>query len=109
MSYMLTAWYATPADMHQAMDTIMIELSAYSVLDITFSDVLQQLEPTAYMEVGTPPDNRTVSELWDALGNSPLPCVNVVVTLPIDRYKTTSPTPISGPPVQDVLVNSDVK
>lgn len=105
LSYMVTAWYQDSGDMHRVLEDLLIALTANLTLDIPFSDVLKPLNPVAEMVVAAPPDNRTVSELWSALGNRPLPNVNLAVTLPLDRYRTDGPTALDGDRVQRVVVN----
>jgi len=104
LSYMVTAWYQDPGDMHRVLEDLLIALTVQQTLDVPFSDVLKPLNPCAELIVAAPPDNRTVSELWSALGNRPLPNVNLAVTLPLDRYRTDGPTPITGDRVQRVVV-----
>jgi hypothetical protein len=103
LSYMITAWYQDPGDMHRILQDILIELSSHTTLDIAFSQVLQPLNPTAVMFVADPPDTRTVTELWTSLGNTPLPNINCTVTLPLDRYQRDEPGPIADPLVSDVI------
>jgi hypothetical protein len=107
LSYMITAWYSDPGDMHRILQDILIELTAHTTLDVAFSDVLTPLNPTAVMFVADPPDTRTISELWSSLGNPPLPNINCRVTLPLDRYLRDKPGPITDPLVREVTV--DVK
>ena len=106
LSYMVTAWYQDPGDMHRVLEDLLTALSSHLVLDIAFSEVLKPLNPTAEMVVAAPPDNRTVSELWSALGNRPLPNVNLAVTLPLDRYKADGPEAVTGDRVERVAVNA---
>ncbi len=68
LSYMITAWYADPGDMHRILQDILIELSGHTTLDVPFSDVLAPLSPMAVMFVADPPDTRTISELWSSPG-----------------------------------------
>ncbi|GAA2014149.1 DUF4255 domain-containing protein [Catenulispora yoronensis] len=106
LSYMVTAWYQDPGDMHRVLEDLLIALTTKLTLDIPFSDVLKPLSPVAEVVVAAPPDNRTVSELWSALGNRPLPNVNLAVTLPLDRWRTDGPTAIGGERVKQVVVTA---
>jgi hypothetical protein len=103
LSYMVTAWYQDAGDMHRVLEDLLIALTAHTTLDIPFSDVLKPLSPCAELVVAAPPDNRTVSELWSALGNRPLPNVSLAVTLPLDRYGVEGPAAITGDRVQRVV------
>lgn len=105
LSYMITAWYQDPGDMHRILNDILIELTSRTTLDITFSAVLTPLNPTAVMFVADPPDTRTVAELWTSLGNTPLPNINCTVTLPLDRYQKDGPAAGTDPLVQTVIVD----
>jgi Pvc16 N-terminal domain len=105
LSYMITAWYSDPGDMHRILQDILIELTSHATLDIAFSDVLKPLNPTAVMFVADPPDTRTVSELWSSLGNTPLPNISCMVTLPLDRYRRDEPGLITDPLVREVTVD----
>ncbi len=107
LSYMITAWYSDPGDMHRVLQDILIELSGHTTLDVPFSDVLVPLSPAAVMFIADPPDTRTVAELWSSLGNTPLPNINCMVTLPLDRYRRDEPGPITDPLVQEVV--ADIK
>ncbi len=105
LSYMITAWYSDPGDMHRILQDILIELTAYATLDVPFSDVLKPLNPTAVMFIADPPDTRTVSELWSSLGNTPLPNINCTVTIPLDRYRKDEPAPLTDPLVREVQLD----
>jgi hypothetical protein len=105
LSYMITAWYQDPGDMHRILQDILIELTSHTTLDIAFSPVLQPLNPSAVLFVADPPDTRTISELWTSLGNTPLPNVNCAVTLPLDRYNRDLPGPNTDPLVRDVTLD----
>jgi hypothetical protein len=102
LSYMITAWYSDPGDMHRILQDILIELTPYATLDIPFSDVLKPLNPSAVMFIADPPDSRTVSELWSSLGNTPLPNINCTVTIPLDLYRKDEPGPVTDPLVREV-------
>jgi hypothetical protein len=105
LSYMITAWYSDPGDMHRILQDILIELTSYPTLDIAFSDVLMPLNPSAVMFIADPPDTRTVSELWSSLGNTPLPNINCTVTIPLDRYRRDEPPPLTDPLVREVQLD----
>ena len=105
LSYMITAWYSDPVDMHRILQDILIELTSHTTLDIAFSPVLQPLSPAAVLFLAEPPDTRTVSELWSSLDNTPLPNINCTVVLPLDRYQKDSPDSITDPLVQQVVLD----
>jgi uncharacterized protein DUF4255 len=105
LSYMITAWYADPGDMHRILQDILIELTSHATLDIAYSDVLKPLNPNAVLFIAEPPDTRTVSELWSSLGNTPLPNINCTVTIPLDRYHRDEPGPLTDPLVREVQLD----
>jgi hypothetical protein len=108
LSYMITAWYPDPVDMHRILQDILIELTAHTTLDIAFSDVLKPLNPMAVMFVADPPDTSAVADLWSSLGNTPLPSINCTVTLPLDRYRRDEPGAITDPLVREVTLDFKV-
>lgn len=97
LAYLLTAWTQRPEDEHRllaallstflAVDRIPDDMLAGSLLDAPVPVILQLALP--------PPQDRSLSDVWSALGGEMKPSLDLVVVAPIDPHRDVEP----GPPV----------
>jgi Pvc16 N-terminal domain len=97
LAYLLTAWTQRPEDEHRLLaallstflraDRIPTEMLAGSLADAGVPVILQLALP--------PPQDRSLSDVWSALGGEMKPSLDLVVIAPIDPMRTID----VGPPV----------
>jgi hypothetical protein len=97
LSYLVTAWTQRPEDEHRLLSAL---LSAFIRNPMIKPDQLEGMlaEPDlpVYIDVGQPPSqDRSLADVWSALGGELKPSLDLVVTAPIE-VKRDSPI---GPPV----------
>ena len=100
LSYLVTAWTQRPEDEHRLLSAL---LSAFIRNPMIKPDALEGglAEPNlpVYIDVGQPPSqDRSLADVWSALGGELKPSLDVVVTAPI---MVTRIAPY-GPPVRSV-------
>ena len=98
LSYLVTAWTQRPDDEHRLLSST---LSCFLRFDALPSDVLQgELSAQPYpvrVTVGLPlPPERSISDVWTALGGELKPSLDLVITVPFDTRRQQHPV---GPPV----------
>lgn len=76
LSYLLTAWAPRPEDEHRLLTAVLSCLCAHDVLAV---------DAVPYrMSVAVPaPDDRSVTDIWSALGGELRPSLDVVVAAPL--------------------------
>lgn len=97
LSYLATAWTQRPEDEHRLLSAV---LAAFIQSDILPEDVLQgalrhDIEPVLVTIALPPPQDRSLSDVWNALGGELKPSLDLVVTAPFDPQRTLE----IGPPV----------
>lgn len=97
LSYLVTAWTQRPEDEHRLLSAL---LSAFIRNPMIKPDQLEGTlaEPDlpVYIDVGQPPSqDRSLADVWSALGGELKPSLDVVVTAPIMVKRDTE----FGPPV----------
>jgi hypothetical protein len=100
LSYLVTAWTQRPEDEHRLLSSL---LSAFIRNPMIKPELLEGglAEPNlpVYIDVGQPPSqDRSLADVWSALGGELKPSLDVVVTAPI---MVTRIAPY-GPPVRSV-------
>jgi Pvc16 N-terminal domain len=98
LSYLLTAWTQRPDDEHRLLSSA---LSCFLRFDALPTEILQgELAEQPYpvrVTVGLPlPPERSISDVWTALGGELKPSLDVVVTCPFQTRRQLHPV---GPPV----------
>ncbi|HEY8201240.1 MAG TPA: Pvc16 family protein [Actinomycetota bacterium] len=98
LSYLLTAWTQRPDDEHRLLSSA---LSCFLQFDALPPELLQgELAHQRYpvrITVGLPlPPERSISDVWTALGGELKPSLDVVVTVPFQTRRQLHPV---GPPV----------
>lgn len=101
LSYLVTAWTAQPSDEHRMLSDALARLVMYDVLPAeSLSGWLAEQPHAVRLDVAQPmAEDRTISDLWTALGGDLKPSVDLVVTAPVQAARTL---PVEEPPVQRV-------
>jgi hypothetical protein len=97
LSYLLTAWTSRPEDEHHLLSALLRCCIQHQRLPQTalVGTLAMTREPTT-LTVGRPPsDDRSISEVWSALGGELKPSLDLAVSAPVDVDELD---PI-GPPV----------
>lgn len=86
LSYLLTAWTSGPEDEHRMLADALRTLVVLDTVPATaLSGWLTEQPYTVRLEVAQPiAEDRTISELWTALGGELKPSLDVTVTAPLD-------------------------
>jgi Pvc16 N-terminal domain len=103
LSYLVTAWTQRPEDEHRLLSAL---LSAFIRNPMIKADLLEGTlaEPDlpVYIDVGQPPSqDRSLADVWSALGGELKPSLDVVVTAPImvNRNAPIGPLVLEGPAI----------
>jgi hypothetical protein len=97
LAYLVTAWTQRPEDEHRLLSAL---LSCFIANPMIKPDELEGLlavpELPVYLDVGQPPSqDRSLADVWSALGGELKPSLDVVVTAPIEVHRKAP----FGPPV----------
>jgi hypothetical protein len=97
LSYLATAWTQRPEDEHRLLSAV---LAAFIRSDILPMDVLQgsladESDPVKVTIALPPPQDRSLSDVWNALGGELKPSLDLVITAPFDPARALE----IGPPV----------
>jgi hypothetical protein len=100
-SYLVTAWTQRPEDEHRLLSAVLACFLRFDLLpQDVLNGVLDGVKPVS-VTIGTPPpDDRSVSDVWTALGGELKPSLDVVVTAPTETGRSFP----AGPPVQKPTV-----
>jgi len=85
-SYLITAWTQRPEDEHRLLSAV---LRCFLRLDVLPADVITgalaaQGYPVGVKIAQPPPQDRSISDVWSALGGELKPSLDLVATVPID-------------------------
>ena len=97
LAYLVTAWTKRPEDEHRLLSAV---LSCFLRFDALPEDVLEgslagQPFPVLVTVALPPAEDRSLSDLWTALGGELKPSLDLVVTAPVDTGRAVE----AGPPV----------
>lgn len=97
LSYLITAWTQRPEDEHRLLSAV---LSCFVRFETLPGDVLAGALARTDMPVFTtvalpPPSDRSLSDVWSALGGELKPSLDLVVTAPLEDRRSEA----AGPPV----------
>jgi hypothetical protein len=99
LAYLVTAWTQRPEDEHRLLSSLLLCFLKNPMLkpgDLGGS--LDETDLPVYIDVGQPEtQERSLADIWSALGGELKPSLDVVVTAPI-AVGTTAPY---GPPVHE--------
>ena len=90
LSYLLTAWTSRPEDEHRILADALATLVVHDVLPrSSLSGWLAEQDSAVQVEVALPfTEDRSLSDLWTALGGELKPSLDVVVTAPVHATRT---------------------
>jgi Pvc16 N-terminal domain len=100
LSYLVTAWTQRPEDEHRLLSALLSAFIRNPMIKAEdLEGALAEPDLPVYIDVGQPPSqDRSLADVWSALGGELKPSLDVVVTAPI-MIKRDAPF---GPPVLTV-------
>jgi hypothetical protein len=103
LSYLVTAWTQRPEDEHRLLSAL---LSAFlrtpMVKPEDLEGMLAEPDLPVYIDVGQPPaQDRSIADVWSALGGELKPSLDLVVTAPVSVHRSahTGPPVLEGPAI----------
>lgn len=105
LAYLVTAWTARPEDEHRMLaDALGTLVLVDAVPRDTLSGWLAEQPSVVRLEVALPlAEDRSISDLWTALGGELKPSLEVVVTAPVNAARTV---PVLAPPVTERVASA---
>jgi hypothetical protein len=97
LSYIVTAWTQRPEDEHRLLSAILACFLRFEALpeDVLEGSLTDQPLPVLVKVALPPAEDRSISDLWTALGGELKPSLDLVVTAPFDLGRAV----VAGPPV----------
>ena len=85
LSYLVTAWTQRPEDEHRLLSTLLAcFLSHQKMPPDLLTGSLAELGETVYMNIALPPpQDRSISDVWSALGGELKPSLDLVINAPV--------------------------
>lgn len=107
LSYLVTAWTQRPEDEHRLLSAMLACFTRHEVMPPELlSGTLEGIEQPVIMTVALPPtEDRSIADVWSAMGGELKPSLDLVVTAPMDVARTLQ----AGPPVLEEPVLSVVQ
>jgi hypothetical protein len=108
LSYLVTAWTSRPEDEHRLLDRVLACLVRHSAVPPDdLSGALAGWSRPVLLSVAVPPTHeRSISEMWTALGGVLKPSLDLVVSAPLRVADAVSAAPLVREPL-DLRVNGD--
>jgi hypothetical protein len=111
LSYLVTAWTQRPEDEHRLLSSLLeCFLSHEQMPDGYLSGSLSETRLPVYINIALPPpQDRSISDVWSALGGELKPSLDLVVNAPVavQRVKVAPPPVLEEPKV--VVASPDGK
>ena len=97
LSYLVTAWTQRPEDEHRLLSTLLASfIRNESIPQDLLAGALTNADLPVYLTIALPPpSDRSLSDVWTALGGELKPSLDLVVTAPLVDTRAETP----GPPV----------
>jgi hypothetical protein len=97
LSYLLTVWTQRPEDEHRILSTILAHLLQYDLLpeSVLQGTLVGSSQPVQLRVAQPPPQDRSVSDVWSAMGGELKPSLDLVVLAPLEAGVLAQ----AGPPV----------
>jgi hypothetical protein len=97
LSYLVTVWTQRPEDEHRLLSTLLACFLSYDALpEELLSGVLAETERGSLLSIALPPPaDRSLADVWSALGGELKPSLDLVVNAPFDTARVAA----AGPPV----------
>jgi hypothetical protein len=103
LSYLVTAWTQRPEDEHRLLSALLSCFIRNPMLKVhELEGTLAEPDLPVYIDVGQPPSqDRSLADVWSALGGELKPSLDVVVTAPIavKRSAPIGPLVLAGPSI----------
>lgn len=113
LSYLITAWTQRPEDEHRLLSALLSGFLRNPMLAPDELDgVLAETDLPVYIDVGQPPSqDRSIADVWSALGGELKASLDVVVTAPIavKRSAPMGPLVFAGPAIGVTAGNGHVE
>jgi hypothetical protein len=99
LAYLLTAWTRRPEDEHRLLSQLLASLLRYDRIPDGYLQGQLEGEPTpVLLQLALPPtQDRSLSDIWNALGGELKPSIDLVVVAPLDPLRRLE----AGPPVEE--------
>ena len=97
LSYLVTCWTQRPEDEHRLLSSLLATFLRYETVprDV-LGGVLAEIPQHTFISIALPPPkDRSLADVWSALGGELKPSLDLVVTAPFDTQRTIE----AGPPV----------
>jgi hypothetical protein len=106
LSYIVTAWTQRPEDEHRLLSALLSCFLRHEVVprDLLSGSLADQELPV-YLTVALPPgEDRSISDVWSALGGELKPSLDLVVMAPFDVHRSLAAAPpvLEEPKIQVV-------
>ena len=98
LSYIVTAWTQRPEDEHRLLASVLTSFVRYDVLPREVLGALADGPPVGMSMAMPPSEDRSLSDVWSALGGELKPSLDIVLTAAVAFEPTTE----IAPPVLDV-------
>ena len=97
LSYLVTAWTQRPEDEHRVLAAVLLCMLRHRVLPSELmGGVLAEQDIPVHVHVAQPPpEERSISEVWTALGGELKPSLDLACLMPVDVFGLRA----VGPPV----------
>ncbi len=107
LSYLCTAWTQRPEDEHRLLSAMLSCFIRHESLPIEMlGGVLEGTELPVVLTAALPPSqDRSIADVWSALGGELKPSIDLVVTAPLDVQRSLE----AGPPVLEEPVLSVIR
>jgi hypothetical protein len=97
LSYLVTCWTQRPEDEHRLLSSLLAAFLKYETVPReVLQGTLAQMQQNTFISIALPPPkDRSLADVWSALGGELKPSLDLVVTAPLDAGRVTA----AGPPV----------
>jgi Pvc16 N-terminal domain len=105
LAYLVTVWTQRPEDEHRLLSTLLACFLSYDALPTELvGGVLAEAQYRSLVTVALPtPADRSLADVWSALGGELKPSLDLVVNAPFDTARVAAAgPPVIGPPQVDV-------
>ena len=110
LSYLVTVWTQRPEDEHRLLSTLLACFLSYDALpDDLLTGALAEGSHRALLTVALPPpQDRSLADVWSALGGELKPSLDLVIDTPFDTARVAAAgPPVVGPPRVSVFSTED--
>jgi hypothetical protein len=101
LSYLVTVWTQRPEDEHRMLSALLASLLAHDRLpeDVLTGLLVDQPQPVLVSVALPTTKDRSLADLWSALGGELKPSLDLILTVPFDSGRVRA----AGPPVLEPL------